>query len=262
MSKSRQSFSSKDLRSNATWNDFAEGSDACAARPVGTILSTHGCAVPFLDPSCGPAFDVGQSGVASTVLVWLAAGRVCGEVIHVGRFLRACAALGIPAGEHSSCDTSLWTRPLRYRLMQRWSFSHVDFCAGGARFRKRIGVLFIHCSTPSCRSGQCRSAHNVCTFTGPHQHWRNSRQNNQSSLAARMPQRIAVFAADCMRQSVIEYHRIQTFKSGQLVLGFGIYCHSHVMGWWWDLLLIVVGLTLSLAEKVSSSEFQSSVFEK
>ena len=29
----------------------------------------------------------------------------------------------------------------------------------------------IHCS-----SRQCRSAHNVCTFTGlPHQHWTNSR---------------------------------------------------------------------------------------
>ena len=144
MSKCRQSFSSKDLRSNATWNDFGESSDACAARLFGTILSTHGCAVLFLDPSRGPAFDVGQLGVASTVLVWLAAGRAWGEVIHVGRFLRACAALGIPAGEHSSCDTSLWTRPLRYRWMQRWSFSHVDFCVG-VRFRKGVGVLFSLC---------------------------------------------------------------------------------------------------------------------
>ena len=75
-----------------------------------------------------------------------------------------------------------------------------------------------------------------------------------------MPQRIAVFAMDCLRHSVIEHHRIQTFNSGQLVLGFWIY--SYVMGWWWDLLLVVVGLTLSLAEKVSSSEFQSSLFEK
>ena len=62
MSKCRQSFSSKDLRSNATWNDFGEGSDACAARLVGTILSIHGCVVLFLDPSRGPAFDVGQLG--------------------------------------------------------------------------------------------------------------------------------------------------------------------------------------------------------
>ena len=33
-------------------------------------------------------------------------------------------------------SSSLWTRPLRYRLMRRWSFSHVDFCAGGGRFLK------------------------------------------------------------------------------------------------------------------------------
>ena len=33
------------------------------------------------------------------------------------------------------------------------------------------------------------------------------------------------------------------------------------MGWWWNLLLLV-GLTLSLAEKVSTSAFPSSLFEK
>ena len=62
MSKCRQSFFSKDLRSNATWNDFGEGSDTSAARLVGTILSIHGCVVLFLDPSRGPAFDVGPLG--------------------------------------------------------------------------------------------------------------------------------------------------------------------------------------------------------
>ena len=152
------------------------------ARPVGTILSGHGYAVLFLGPSRGP-------GVASTVLGWLAAGRVLGlwsgtpslnnsaqrksQVLHVGRFLRACAALGIPAGEHSSFDSVPVEAPLRSRV-QRWSFSHVDFCAGGGRFRKRTGMLFIHCGTPSCRSLQCRSTHRVCTFTGPHhQHGEN-----------------------------------------------------------------------------------------
>ena len=49
-----------------------------AARPVGTILNGHGNADLFLDPSRGPAFDVGQPGVASTLLWWLAAGRVLG----------------------------------------------------------------------------------------------------------------------------------------------------------------------------------------
>ena len=98
-----------------------------AARPVDTILNGHGYAVLLLDPSRGLAFGVGQPGVASTVLEWLAAGRVWGQwsgtpslnsaqrnsqALHVGRFLRACAALGNPAGEHS---------PLCSRLMQRWS---------------------------------------------------------------------------------------------------------------------------------------------
>ena len=70
-------------------------------------------------------------------------------------------------------------------------------------FEKRTGVLFIHCGTTSCRSLQCRSAHNVCTFTGlPHRHWRDSRQNNQPLLAARMPRRIAVFVAG-LRHSVM-----------------------------------------------------------
>ena len=32
-----------------------------------------------------------------------------------------------------------------------------------------------------------------------------------------------------------EHHLIQTFKSGQLMLGFGIHYYSYVMGWWWDL---------------------------
>ena len=97
------------------------------ARPVGTILSGHGYAVLFPGPSRGPAFDVGQPGVASTVLKWLAAGRVLGlwsgtpslnsvqrnsQVLHAGRFLCACAALGISAGEHSPFDSSLRTRPL------------------------------------------------------------------------------------------------------------------------------------------------------
>ena len=49
-----------------------------AARPVGKIFNGHGYAVLFLDPSRGPAFDVGQPGVVSTVLGWLAAGRVLG----------------------------------------------------------------------------------------------------------------------------------------------------------------------------------------
>ena len=70
-------------------------------------------------------------------------------------FLRACAALGIPAGEHSPYDSVLWKRLLRCRLIQSWSFSHVDFCADGGRFRKRTALLFIHCGTPSCRSLQC-----------------------------------------------------------------------------------------------------------
>ena len=111
----------------------------------------------------------GQPGVASTVLVWLAAGRFLGlcsgtpslnsvqrisQILHVRRFLRACAALRILAGEHSPFDSVLWKRPLRSRLMQRSSFSHVDFCTGGGRFRKRTAMFFIHCGTPSCRSLQ------------------------------------------------------------------------------------------------------------
>ena len=77
-----------------------------------------------------------------------------------------------------------------------------------------------------------------------------------------MPQRIAVFATDCLRHGVIEHHRIQTFNSGQLVLGFRILLYSYVIRWWRDLHLVVVGLALSLAEKVSSTEFPSPLFGK
>ena len=48
--------------------------------------------------------------------------------------------------------------------MQRGSFLHFNFCAGGGRFRKRIGMSFIHCGTPSCRYLQRRSAHRVCAL--------------------------------------------------------------------------------------------------
>ena len=105
--RSHQKFSGKGGHSNATWNQSGKGFTACAhwthlqasdeiffcifnrARPVGTILSGHGYAVLFLDPSRGPAFDVGQPGVASIVLgvdcgrpsfrpvEWNAAGEFC-----------------------------------------------------------------------------------------------------------------------------------------------------------------------------------------
>ena len=89
-------------------------------RPVGSMSNTHtGYAVLILDPCRGPAFDVGQSAVTSTVLELLAVGRVLGlwsgtpslasvqrnsQVLQVDRFLRACAALGVPTGEHSPFD--------------------------------------------------------------------------------------------------------------------------------------------------------------
>ena len=113
------------------------------------------------------------------------------QVVHVGRFLLAGAAIGVLAGPF---DSVLWKCPLRSRSMRRWSFAHVAFCAGGGRFQERTGMFFIHCCTPSCRYPQCRSAHRACTFTGlPHLHWRNSGQNEQPSLAAGMPQRTKLF---------------------------------------------------------------------
>ena len=152
-----------------------------AARPVVSIMCAHGYGVFFRTLLVDQRLTLDN-------LVWpqkcwdglrQASSWVCGverhrwtlcngilKIVHVGRFLRACAALGIPAGEHSPFDSSLRKRPLRSRLMQRWSFVHVDFCADGARFRKRTGMLFIHCGTPSCRHVQRRSAHRVCTFIG------------------------------------------------------------------------------------------------
>ena len=93
-------------------------------------------------------------------------GMWCGtpSLDQVGRFFRACAAFGIPAGEHSLLS-----------------------------FPRRTGLLFIHSGTP-CRYLQCRSTRRVCTFTGPpHQQWKNSRQNNQPLLSANMPHCIAFF---------------------------------------------------------------------
>ena len=179
------------------------------------------------------------------------------EVHHVGRFLCACAALGIPANEHSPFVSAMWTRP--------WSFSHIDFCAGGRRFRKAHWCLIIHCGTPSCQSLQCRSAYKVCTFTGlPHRHWKISNENIQFMLAAKMPRRIAVFVVDCLRRKCGEHHRIQTFKSGQRMLGYEFYCYSLINKdcgtcsvWWWDVFYGGGIFTLSLAEVSSSSAFQA-----
>ena len=208
-----------------------------AARPVGTIFNGHCYTVLFLDPSRGPAVDVGQPGVVSTVLGWLAAGRVLGlwsgtpslnsvqrnsQALHVGRFLRACAALGIPAGEHSPYESALWKRPLRFRLIQSWSFSHVDFCAGGGRFRKT------HCFVIHSLRHAIMSFSAMCGL--PDQHWRNSRQNELSSLVAIMPQRIVVFVSDCLRQSVmnITVSRLSSLVSSCLDSGSTI---THIS---WD----------------------------
>ena len=152
---------------------------------------------------------------------------------RIGRFLRPCAALGILAGGHSPFDSVLWECPLRSRLIQTWSFSHVDFCSGGGRFRKRTGMLFIHCGTPSCRSLQCRSVYIV------HPHWSTTPalekfQTKSSALIG--SQHASTHCCLCLGLLTTlcdEHHRIQTFKSGQLMLGFGIYnCHAYVMGWW------------------------------
>ena len=135
---------------------------------------------------------------------WLNSAQRHSQVHHVGRFLRACAPLGIPAGEESPFDSAMWMHPLRCRLRQRWSFSHIDFSAGGGRPRKRTVVSFNHCGTPPCRSLQCRSSHNMCTFKRlTHRHWRICKQNNQSLLAAKLPRRIAVLVADCLRRCVM-----------------------------------------------------------
>ena len=163
------------------------------------------------------------------MLEWHVAGRFLGmwcgtpsldsvqrnvQVLHVGCFLRACAALGIPAGEHSPFDSFLWKRPLFYRLMQRWNCLHVDFCAGGGRFRIRSGMLFIHCGTPpSCRYLHCHFAFVVRTFAGvPHQHWKNL--DKKTALAVK--QHASLHCCLCLGLLTIqcdEHHRIQTFMS-------------------------------------------------
>ena len=93
--RSHQNFSGKGRHSNATWNKLWKRLYRAltgptlrvgrvflcifnTARLVGSMSNTHGYAVLFLDTSRGPAFDVGQPGVASTVLGWRAAGRVLG----------------------------------------------------------------------------------------------------------------------------------------------------------------------------------------
>ena len=119
--KSRQSFSSKYLDASATWNDSGESFNACGhwchfkhrTRFPFHLQRSPSCwfdimrswvRIFFLDPARGPAFGIGQPGVASRVLLWLAAGRVLGmwcgtpsldfvqrnaQVLEVGRFLRA-----------------------------------------------------------------------------------------------------------------------------------------------------------------------------
>ena len=109
--------------------------------------------------------------------------------------------------KHSRVRSTL-SGPCPRTSARRWTtwccLESVGVACGGGRFCKRTGVLFIHCGTPSCRCLLSRSAHRVCTFAGlPHQHWENSRQNNQLSLSANMPHCIAVFVSDCLRHSVV-----------------------------------------------------------
>ena len=169
----------------------------------------------------------------------------------MGRFLRACAALGIPTGEHSPFDSAMWTRPLRCHLRQRWSFSHVDFCASGGRFRKTTWVLFIHCGTPSCRSLECRVAHNVCTFTDDHIFIGETRQNNQPLLAARISRRVAVFVADCLRQSVmnITVSRLSSLVSSTRAVGLILNGGTHT--------LTVVGFLLPRSRSCRAANSQA-----
>ena len=83
--KPRQTFSNKDLHSNTTWNgsgeSFNAGAHWCHSKHW-TSLPYHFQHSPFpvlfLDPAHGPAFDVGQPGVASKVWRWLAASHVLG----------------------------------------------------------------------------------------------------------------------------------------------------------------------------------------
>ena len=98
-------------------------------------------------------------------------------------------------------------------LCWRWSFSKT------------------HCAAPSCRYLQCRSAQRICTFTGlPHQHWKHSGQNNQTSLSPNMPHYLAVFVSDCLRHSVtnITVSRLSSLVSSCLDSG------STTAHMWWD----------------------------
>ena len=122
-------------------------------------------------------------------------------------------------------------------------------CAGG----KRSGILFSHCRTQSCRSLQCRSARNVCTFTGlQHRHLRRSKQNDQSLPAASMPRRIAAYVADCLRHSVmnITVSRLPSLSAHSWIRDLLLICDVMEIGltllWCWLLIvLVVVGFLLS-----------------
>ena len=108
------------------------------------------------------------------------------QVLHVGGFLRACAALGIPAGEHSPFESFLWKRR-------------------GGRFRRTHWYVF----RSLCHAMMSLSALSFC-LQSLHLRWsttsalEESRQKkNQPSLSNNMPHCIAVFASDCLRFSVM-----------------------------------------------------------
>ena len=105
--------------------------------------------------------------------------------------------------------------------MQRWILVHVDFCAGGGRFQGRNAIMSL-----SAMSFCLQILHLHGTTTSALENI----PDKIISLAVNMPH-CGLLTTQCD-----EHHHIQTFKSGELMLGFGIYYYSYVMGWWWDLL--------------------------
>ena len=148
----------------------------------------------------------------------------------------------VPRSESLQVNTAPLTHSCRsalffYSLLQSWKCLHVDFCAGGGRFRKThwyvIRSLWNTIMSLSALSFCLQSLHLRWSTTSALE------KSRQQKSALVVNQHASLHCCLCLGLLTIqcdEHHRIQTFMSCHLMLGFRIYNYPYVMGWWWDLL--------------------------